>query len=171
MGDVSTAPNEQAQSDISNFSVRLDDHEERLAAMERRQDGTDRKLDNISHEVAAVRAEGNARQQATTAGMDRLGAQVTDLNKNISALTGAQTERNRIADDNLRWWKKMVAVVTLICTIGGTICATLLSDQEVASTIWVKWLHWREPWDVPTQTAPQPQTTQFILPPREMEVA
>ncbi|MCP1202750.1 hypothetical protein [Acetobacter oryzoeni] len=65
----------------------------------------------------------------------------------------------------------MVAVVTLICTIGGTIGATLLSDQEVASTIWVKWLHWREPWDVPTQPAPQPQTTQFMLPPRDMEAA
>ncbi|GCD48775.1 hypothetical protein BJI49_07580 [Acetobacter pasteurianus] len=149
--------------------ARLDDHEERLAAVERRQDVTDGKLDSISRDIAAVRAEGNARQQATNAGMDRIGIQLSDFTRQLAAHTGAQEERNRLAEDSLRRWKKLAVIVGIFCTLGAAIGSTLLSDQEVASTIWVKWLHLREPWDAQMQPVPQPQETQFILPPREME--
>lgn len=135
--------------------ARLDDHEERLAAVERRQDITDGKLDSISKDIAAVRAEGNARQQATNAGMDRIGLQLSDLTRQIAAHTGAQEERNRLAEDSLRRWKKLAVIIGIFCTLGAAVGSTLLSDQEVASTIWVKWLHWREPWDAPAQLAPQ----------------
>ncbi|KDE20832.1 hypothetical protein AZ09_05200 [Acetobacter aceti 1023] len=149
--------------------ARLDDHEERLAAVERWQDITDGKLDSISKDIAAVRAEGNARQQATNAGMDRIGLQLSDLTRQIAAHTGAQEERNRLAEDSLRRWKKLAVIIGIFCTLGAAVGSTLLSDQEVASTIWVKWLHWREPWDAPAQPAPQQQETPYALPPRDME--
>lgn len=149
--------------------ARLDDHEERLAAVEKRQDVTDGKLDNISRDIAAVRAEGNARQQATNAGMDRIGIQLSDLTRQLAAHTGAQEERNRLAEDSLRRWKKLAVIVGIFCTLGAAVGSTLLSDQEVASTIWVKWLHWREPWDAPTQATPQQQSSILMITPREVE--
>lgn len=151
--------------------ARLNDHEERLAAVERRQDVTDGKLDSISRDIAAVRAEGNARQQATNAGMDRIGIQLSDLTRQLAAHTGAQEERNRLAEDSLRRWKKLAVIVGLFCTLGAAVGSTLLSDQEVASTIWVKWLHWREPWDAPPHPVPQLQYTPYVLRPRLMEAA
>ncbi len=149
--------------------ARLDDHEERLAAVEKRQDVTDGNLDNISRDIAAVRAEGNARQQATNAGMDRIGIQLSDLTRQLAAHTGAQEERNRLAEDSLRRWKKLAVIVGIFCTLGAAVGSTLLSDQEVASTIWVKWLHWREPWDAPKQATPQQQSSILMITPREVE--
>lgn len=151
--------------------ARLDDHEERLAAVERRQDRTEDKLDNITRELVVIRTEGKTREVATNSGFDRIGAQVSALERGVAALTGAQAERNRLAEEGLRRLRKWAIIIGIFSSLGAAIGGTLLSDQEVASTIWVKWLHWREPWDAPTQPAPQPQTTQFILPPREMEVA
>lgn len=149
--------------------ARLDDHEERLAAVERRQDRTEDKLDNITRELVVIRTEGKTREVSTNSGFDRIGAQVSALEKGVAALTGAQAERNRLAEESLRRLRKWAIIIGIFSSLGAAVGGTLLSDQEVASTIWVKWLHWREPWDVPTQPTPQPQETQFILPPREME--
>lgn len=153
------------------FHKRLNNCEQRLTSIEKRQDGTEDKLDNITRELVVIRTEGKTREVSTNSGFDRIGAQVSALEKGVAALTGAQAERNRLAEEGLRRLRKWGAIITILTTIGAAVGSTLLSDQEVASTIWVKWLHLREPWDMPTQTAPQPQTTQFILPPREMEVA
>lgn len=149
---------------VAGHSLEITDIKGRLGNLEEGQHG-------LMREVVAVRAEGNARQQATNAGMDRIGIQIADLTRQLAAHTGAQQEQNRLAEANLRRWRLRAVIIGLMCTVGAAICSTLLSDQEVASTIWVKWLHWREPWDAPTQPVPQPQETQFILPPRDMEAA
>ncbi len=150
--------------------ARLDDHEERLAAVERRQDVTDGKLDSISRDIAAVRAEGNARQQATNAGMDRIGIQLSDLTRQLAAHTGAQEERNRLAESNLRRLRKLSVIVGIFCTLGAAVGGTILSSQTWDDYLFGKvgFLHRKHPYQQPT---PQPQETQFILPPREMEVA
>ncbi|WP_197461653.1 hypothetical protein, partial [Acetobacter malorum] len=69
-------------------------HEIRLAAVERRQDATDGKLDGISKDLATMRAEENARTVATTAGISRLEVRVFDLVTQLAKLTGAQENQN-----------------------------------------------------------------------------
>lgn len=151
------------------FHDRLSSCEQRLTAVEKRQDGTEDKLDNITRELVVIRTEGKTREAATNIGFDRIGAQVSALEKGVAALTGAQAERNRLAEEGLRRLRKWAIIIGIFSSLGAAVGGTLLSDQEVASTIWVKWLHWREPWDTSTQPAPHQQGTPYALPQRGTE--
>lgn len=121
---------------------RLDNHEERLAAVERRQDIQGSKLDGIIRDIAAVRAEGNARAVATTAGIERLGNQFVDLTRQIAEHTGAQKRQNELDEARTRRWQRGSIILGLALAVGGM----LLSWQEVASYLWVDVLHLKEPW-------------------------
>ena len=156
-------------TDCPHCQAQLDDHEDRIAAVERRQARTEDKLDNITRELVVIRTEGKTREVSTNSGFDRIGAQVSALEKGVAALTGAQAERNRLAEEGLRRLRKWGTIITILSSLGAAIGGTLLSDQEVASTIWVKWLHWREPWDTSTQPAPHQQGTPYALPQRGTE--
>lgn len=127
---------------------RLDAHDERLTAVEGRLDATEGTVDRISRDIIAIRAEGHARSQQQTAGLDRLGGQIQALTVQLAEHTGAQKHQSRLAEESLRRWKKIAVIIGIFCTLGAAVGSTLLSDQEVASTIWVKWLHKQEPWDI-----------------------
>ena len=138
-----------------DYHQRLDDHDERLSAVEGRLDATESTVDRISRDIIAIRAEGQARATAQTEGLDRLGAQIQALTVQLAEQTGAQKRQTELGEASLRRWRKIAVVIGICCTLGAAIGSTLLSDQEVASTIWVKWLHKKEPWDIP---APPPTT-------------
>ena len=139
----------------------IDDHEKRLSDVERRQDMQGNKLDAqadkldaISRDIAANRAEMVASAMAATQESVRLGAQVADVRAALSEIVGAQKHQNAIRERELQVarlreskLKRYATVIGIIATLGAAAGSTLLSDQEVASTIWVKWLHLREPWD------------------------
>lgn len=115
---------------------KYDDHEHRLSEVERRQDAQGDKLDAISRDVIAVRAEGNARAATAQAGMERISSDVKELTRQLAEHTGAAQERNRIDKERLTIeqtklarTKKYVAIVGLIVTIAGTTFATILSSQ------------------------------------------
>lgn len=127
-----------------DYHQRLDDHDERLSAVEGRLDATEGAVDRISRDIIAIRAEGQARATAQTEGLDRLGRQIQDLVVQLAEQTGAQKTKNQIAEASLRRWRKIGIIGGLI----GALAGAVLSDQEIASTIWVKWLHKQEPWAV-----------------------
>ena len=127
-----------------DFTQRLDAHDERLTAVEGRLDATESTVDRISRDIIAIRAEGQARATAQTEGLDRLGRQIQSLVVQLAEQTGAQKTKNQIAEASLRRWRKIGIIGGLI----GALAGAALSDQEIASTIWVKWLHKQEPWSV-----------------------
>lgn len=133
-----------------DLTSRLDDHDDRLSAVEGRLGAAETTLDMISRDIVAIRAEGQARSAAQTAGLDRLGGQIQALIVQSAKQTGAQEEQSRLAKESLNRWRKIAVIVGIICTASAAVGSTLLSDQEVASTIWVKWLHKKEPWDIKT---------------------
>ena len=138
-------------SQCETCQAQFDDHEKRLTDVERRQDAQGSKLDAIGRDVIAVRAEGNARAAMAQASMDRLSKDLTDMTRQLAEHTGAQRKQNQLAEDSLRRWRKISVVIGIVATLGAAAGSTLLSDQEIASTIWVKWLHFREPWDKNTE--------------------
>lgn len=123
---------------------RLDLHDERLTAVEGRLDATEGTVERISRDIIAIRAEGQARATAQTEGLDRLGRQIQGLIVQLAEQTGAQKTKNQIAEASLRRWRKIGIIGGLV----GALLGAALSDQEIASTIWVKWLHKEEPWSV-----------------------
>lgn len=127
-----------------DLTQRLDAHDERLSAVEGRLDATESTVDRISRDIIAIRAEGQARATAQTEGLDRLGRQIQNLVVQLAEQTGAQKTKNQIAEASLRRWRKIGIIGGLI----GALVGAALSDQEIASTIWVKWLHKQEPWAV-----------------------
>ena len=137
------------------LTQRLDQHDERLTAVEGRLDTTEGAVDRISRDIIAIRAEGQARAAAQTEGLDRLGRQIQGLIVQLAEQTGAQKEQTKLAEEqmrqqkasgeaSLRRWKKLGIVFGLLAGLTGA----ALSDQEIASTIWGKWLHKQEPWDI-----------------------
>ena len=131
-----------------DLTQRLDAHDERLTAVEGRLDATEGTVDRISRDIIAIRAEGQARSAAQTAGLDRLGNQIQALTVQLAEQTGAQKRQTELGEASLRRWRKIAVIIGIVCTLGAAVGSTLLSDQEVASTIWVKWLHKKEPWDI-----------------------
>lgn len=131
-----------------DYHQRLDDHDERLSAVEGRLDATEGAVDRISRDIIAIRAEGQARAAAQTEGLDRLGRQIQALTVQLAEQTGAQKRQTELGEASLRRWRKIAVIIGICCTLGAAIGSTLLSDQEIASTIWVKWLHKQEPWAV-----------------------
>ncbi len=144
-------------------------HEIRLAAVERRQDATDGKLDGISKDLATMRAEENARTVATTAGISRLEVRVFDLVTQLAKLTGAQENQNRLAEENLRRWRTRSVIVGIICTIAAAAGGTILSSQTWDDYLFgnVGFLH-RYHIPVPAPQ-PQPQGSVYALAPRGWE--
>lgn len=131
----------------------LVDHEQRLSAVERRQDAYDNRMDSIIRDIAAVRAECSQQAITTTHAIDRISTQIADLIRQFAELTGAQRQDTEIrertlilAQTKLANWKRWIAVFGLIVTVLGMIGSVLFSWQEVASYIWVNILHWKEPW-------------------------
>lgn len=144
-------------------------HEVRLAAVERRQDATDRKLDGISKDLATMRAEENARTVATTAGIARLETRVFDLVTQLAKLTGAQENQNRLAEENLRRWRTRSVVVGIVCTIAAAAGGTILSSQTWDDYLFgnVGFLHHRH---IPAPTPPtQQQAAAYAIVPRDWE--
>lgn len=137
----------------SDQTPNLVDHEQRLTAVERRQDAYDSRMDSIIRDIAAVRAECSQQAITTTHAIDRISTQIADLIRQFAELTGAQRQDTEIrertlilAQTKLANWKRWIAVFGLIVTVLGMIGSVLFSWQEVASYIWVNILHWKEPW-------------------------
>ena len=148
-------------TDCNQCLEKYEDHERRLSDVERRQDAQGSKLDAqadkldaISRDIAANRAEMVASAMAATQEAVRLGAQVADVRAALGEIVGAQKQQNAIRERELQAsklreskLKRYATVIGIIATLSAAVGSTLLSDQEIASTIWVKWLHLREPWD------------------------
>ena len=124
------------------YQAQLDDHEERLATIEKRQDDQGSKLDEISREIVAVRAEGNARAIMSTHSMDQVRADIQTLTRQIAEQTGAQKRQNELDAAKTRRWQRISIVLGVLFALG----AMILSWQEVASYLWVDVLHLKEPW-------------------------
>ena len=124
------------------YQAQLDDHEERLATIEKRQDDQGSKLDEISREIVAVRAEGNARAIMSTHSMDQVRADIQTLTRQIAEQTGAQKRQNELESAKTRRYQRISIVLGVVFALG----AMLLSWQEVASYLWVDVLHLKEPW-------------------------
>ena len=124
------------------YQAQLDDHEERLATIEKRQDDQGSKLDEISREIVAVRAEGNARAIMSTHSMDQVRADIQTLTRQIAEQTGAQKRQSELESAKTRRYQRISIVLGVVFALG----AMLLSWQEVASYLWVDVLHLKEPW-------------------------
>ena len=129
----------------TEYQTQLDNHEERLTAVEKRQDAQGSKLDEISRDIAAVRAEGNARAVTATHSMDQVRGDIRELTRQIAEQTGAQKRQNELDAARTRRWQRVSIVLGLLFALG----AMMLSWQEVATYLWVDILHLKEPW--PTQ--------------------
>lgn len=125
-----------------DYQTQLDDHEGRLATIEKRQDAQGSKLDEISRDIAAVRAEGNARAVTSTHSIDQVRADIQTLTRQIAEQTGAQKRQNELDAAKTRRWQRISIVLGVLFALG----AMLLSWQEVASYLWVDVLHLKEPW-------------------------
>lgn len=125
-----------------DYQAQLDDHEGRLATIEKRQDAQGSKLDEISRDIAAVRAEGNARAVTSTHSIDQVRADIQTLTRQIAEQTGAQKRQNELDAAKTRRWQRISIVLGVLFALG----AMLLSWQEVASYLWVDVLHLKEPW-------------------------
>lgn len=121
---------------------RLDNHEERLVSVERRLDRQGTKLDDIGRDIAAIRAEGNARAVAATHGMDQVRQDIQTLTRQLAESTGAQKRQNELDAARTRRWQRASIVLGVVFALG----AMILSWQEVASYLWVNVLHLKEPW-------------------------
>ena len=126
----------------TEYQTQLDNHEERLTAVEKRQDAQGSKLDEISRDIAAVRAEGNARAITATHSMDQVRGDIRELTRQIAEHPGAQKRQNELDAAKTRRWQRISIVLGVMFALG----AMILSWQEVASYLWVDVLHLKEPW-------------------------
>lgn len=121
---------------MTDFTSQIADHEERLTAVERRQDSQGNKLDEISRDIAAVRAEGNARAITATHGMDQLRQDLQSLARQIAENTGAQKRQVQIqeqqlitAQTRLAQMKYWGCIFGILFAAAGALGGTLLSSQ------------------------------------------
>ena len=119
-------------------------------------------LQSLTREVAVVRAEGQARAEATAAALDRLGGQITELTRQIASQTGAQEERNRLAQaallseqqrgaqaaTRLTLLRRRLAALSMVLTVLAAIGGTLLSSQTWDDWVFgnVRFLHHTPGW-------------------------
>lgn len=127
---------------MSDLRQQVDDHEDRLASVERRLDRQGTKLDDIGRDIAAIRAEGNVRAVAATHGMDQVRQDIQTLTRQLAESTGAQKRQNELDAARTRRWQRASIVIGVVFALG----AMILSWQEVASYLWVDVLHLKEPW-------------------------
>lgn len=121
---------------------KLDDHELRLAAVERRQDAQGDKLDAISRDLSAIRAEGNARAISAAHSIDQVRGDIQNLIVQLAEHTGAQKRQTELEALKTQRWQRVSIVLGVVFAFG----AMLISWQEIASYIWVDLLHLKEPW-------------------------
>lgn len=123
-------------TDCPHCQSQLDDHEDRIAAVEKRQDATEGKLDAIGRDIIAIRAEGNARAGVASAGMDRLSGQVLTLSQTVAKHLGATEERTRIDQERLTVEqtklariKRYATIIGIALTFAGVVAGSILSSQ------------------------------------------
>nr|WP_279183902.1 hypothetical protein [Acetobacter syzygii] len=141
MTEIQGAASSASDNDLR---VIVNSHARRLDGLEDDVDTLKSGQSAMMEKLISVEAQGQERERNRAVEASDTRKALTDLTKQIAEHTGAQKRQNQIAEDSLRRWKKLAVVIGVVGTLG----ATLLSDQEVASTIWVRWLHLREPWDV-----------------------
>lgn len=121
---------------MSDLQKQVDNHEERLADIEKWRGDISARLDNIGQELAATRAEGNARAAVSMQGIDRLGTQITSLAQQVSENTGAQKRQVQLqeqqlitAQTRLAQMKYWGCVFGILFAAAGALGGTLLSSQ------------------------------------------
>ncbi|MGG6429343.1 hypothetical protein ACQ5TV_05100 [Acetobacter ghanensis] len=132
----------------------VDRHARRLDGLEDDVDTLKSGQSAMMERLISIEAQGQERERNRAAQAQDTRNALAALTQQLAEQTGAQRRQNELAEDSLRRWRKLAVVAGLLCTIGAAVGSTLLSDQEVASTIWVQWLHLREPWDMPPQGMP-----------------
>lgn len=126
-----------------NCTVKLAEHERRLATVERRQQAQSEKLDKIDEKITTLSVENSMRSSANERSMEALRGDVRTLGLQIAEQTGAQKRQSEIEVAKTRRWQRIAVVISIVTGLG----AMALSWQEVASYIWVDMLHLNEPWD------------------------
>ncbi|GCD53022.1 hypothetical protein [Acetobacter pasteurianus] len=169
-----------------------------VAGHGRRLDGLEDDVDTLKSgqrsmmdRLISIEAQGQERERNRAQESAQNRAAIATLSQQLAAQNGAQQERNRIeqqkllqaqtdaaraqeseADANaaaakIKYWIAIAGfLVGVITAVGGMLLSSQTWDDYAFGN--VQFLHRKHP---PTQPLPQPQTTQFILPPREMEVA
>ncbi|MFT8783556.1 MAG: hypothetical protein ABF420_09765 [Acetobacter syzygii] len=137
-----------------DLRVIVDSHARRLDGLEDDVDTLKSGQSAMMERLISIEAQGQERERNRAAQAQDVRNALTRLTQQLAEHTGAQKRQNQLAEDSLRRWRKLAVVAGLLCTVGAAVGSTLLSDQEVASTIWVQWLHLREPWDLPQQGVP-----------------
>ncbi|MCP1212290.1 hypothetical protein [Acetobacter okinawensis] len=136
-----------------DLRVIVDSHARRLDGLEGDVDTLKSGQSAMMERLISIEAQGQERERNRAVEAADTRRALTSLTQQIAEHTGAQKKQNQLAEDSLRRWRKLAVVAGLLCTVGAAVGSTLLSDQEVASTVWVHWLHLREPWDTPQQGA------------------
>lgn len=123
-------------TDCSNCLNQIEAHEGRIAAIERRQEATESKLDAIGRDIIAIRAEGTARAEISSASMDRLSKQMSSLERSVSEHIGATKERAKIDGDRLileqtklTKIRRYATIIGIILTFSGVVAGSILSSQ------------------------------------------
>lgn len=137
-----------------DLRVIVDSHARRLDGLEDDVDTLKSGQSAMIERLISIEAQGQERERNRAAQAQDMRNALASLTQQLVEQTGAQKRQNQLAEDSLHRWRKLAVIAGLLCTISAAIGSTLLSDQEVASTIWVHWLHLREPWDVPVQEVP-----------------
>ena len=138
-----------------DLRVIVDSHARRLDGLEDDVDTLKSGQSAMMEKLISVEAQGQERERNRAAQAQDMRNTLSSLTQQLAEQTGAQKRQNQLAEDSLHRWKKFAVITGLLCTVGAAVGSTILSDQEVASTIWVHWLHLREPWDVPAQEPPR----------------
>lgn len=131
-----------------DLRVIVDSHARRLDGLEDDVDTLKSGQSAMMERLISIEAQGQERERNRAVEAADTRNTLTALTQQLAEHTGAQKRQNELAEDSLRRWRKLAVVIGLLCTVSAAAGSTLLSDQEVASTIWVHWLHLREPWDM-----------------------
>lgn len=128
--------------------TQIDKLDARVSSLEKRVDSQGVSIENVRNDTIAIRAEFQAVAKATAEASARVEAQVQALIVQLAEHTGAQKKQIELDEAKLARLKKIAVVIGIVCTVLGA----ALSDQEIASTIWVRYLHLNEPWDITNTT-------------------
>ncbi len=112
------------------------EHAQEISQINGRLDELGKEQHNLMREIVAVRAEGNARAEASVSALSDIRGSVEGLVRQLAEHTGAQKRQNELKEQELRAVKirgeKIKiwgTVIGIIATLGGMIGGTLLSSQ------------------------------------------
>lgn len=131
----------------NEFSLQLEDHETRLASIETDVGILKTGQASFMERLISIEAQGQERERNRAHENQETRATLSELSRQLSTQNGIQQAKNQLEEARTRKLKRLAIIVGICCTIGSAVGSTLLSDQEIASTIWVKYLHKTEPWD------------------------